>query len=167
MFFLLSSPIFRMASKAIQWLAMLALSTWLSIRWGTALGQGQSRDGSSAAPSGLIMVATSLTIVFGLYLVLRQVRRAIFRSACQLLVRKGPGILLPIGVWNLLSASVPARTTDAPDYAGLIALHKTYDSLDASRRSRIVEVVYALEDWPSPVAKEAQMFLDAVSESRG
>jgi len=167
MFFLFTSPIFRMASKAFQWLAMLALSAWLSIRWESVFANGQPGNGSSVLGSGLIVAAASLAIVYGLYLVLRPVRRSIFRGSCQLLVRSGTGLFLPLGVWNLLSVSVPSRPTASPDYAGLMALHRTYDSLDPLRRQRIVEVVYGLEEWPSPVAKQAQMFLDAVLGSRG
>jgi hypothetical protein len=151
MFFILASAALRKANKAIQLLAGLGLSVWLSARWGTL----------TFGPPAFLSVAACLGILFAIYIILRPVRQAIFRGICQFLVRYGTESCLAFGVWNLLSlpASRPSLT---PDYAGIMALHETYDALDSSKQVKVVEVVHRLEEWPSPIAGEAQMFLDAV-----
>ncbi len=112
----------------------------------------------------IVIAAAIYGAIFGVWKILLPLRLTLFRFICKLLIHSGNGFLLLFGVWELLSVGVRVRKFGVPDFTGVAALHKTYDSLDRFTKAHVVTVVRILQGSPPcGVYQEAILFLDAVN----
>lgn len=140
--------------RAVRWLCLLTLTGWLS---------SLAPKTKGVLPEWPFFVSGAM--VFGLWFALRPVRRVCFLKACQFMIGSGISFLLRFGVWELLTVAVQFWPSSLPDFVGIEALHRTYDSMDPSKQREVVATIREFEKWPGcPVAKNAVMFLEVIDQ---
>src|SRR5258708_16566032 len=157
-------PVFRFAGRAALLFGLLAFVAWVSSLYVSSTNV--STPGQSVLLS-LTSALVSFALVFAVWLLMRPVRYAILRVVYRLMIHSGISVLLYFGIWELLTDAVRVRLDALPDYTGLATLHRTYDSVDQRKRTKIISAVRRLaESQRCNVFKDAIMFLDGIEIGR-